>query len=607
MKSEDLKACQVSPDGCSALGNGFEVGGPVVENNIPQAVLQVLDRLHQAGHEAYIVGGAVRDMLLGLAPQDWDVATSARPEEVMRLFRRVIPSGLEFGTVTVLMRQGEERLPIEVTTYRAEGRYSAKRHPEDVKFGVSLEEDLSRRDFEINALAYDPLNDNWVDPYGALQQLGRGQIQIKAVGQAQERFHEDPLRMLRAISLWGRLASIWAQGGASEQVSGTGLPLRTGEAEASSKQAIDGGNNLALSDEETDECQIDNDSKGASLYDPEEIERRKQLAREASAHRSRRINDPQLPPPTFPPGAVSPVFRISRWGVVSRIGLGWPKGVRVFVDPLTYRAISECREELRRVSAERIRDELTKILLSLAPAHCLRMLISTGLGAIILPELEACRGVRQGKADRDLDVFSHILGVVEAARPDLILRLAALTHDLGKPACREIVDDEVHFYGHDRVGAAMAGRLLKRLRFSNEVIHGVTHLVSFHMFNVPETESGVRRLMNRVGEEWILPLWELRVADLVGSGVKKISYRVRWMREEVERIRAAREAITLKSLAVNGHDVMDALGLKPGPLVGQVLNWLLDQVLEDPTINNKEKLLALAKEFLAQRADPGSG
>lgn len=550
--------------------------------NIPQAVLQVLGRLHQAGHEAYIVGGAVRDMLLGLAPQDWDVATSARPQEVMGLFRRVIPTGVEFGTVTVMMREGGERLPIEVTTYRAEGRYDAKRYPEDVKFGVSLEEDLSRRDFEINALAYDPLHHQWVDPYGALQQLGRGQIQIKAVGKAEERFHEDPLRMLRAISLWGRLASIWGQAAGATSPSGD-------EAD----QGDDGPEGAGASFDDADEA--------------EEIERRKQLAREAAPHRSRRINDPQLPPPTFPPGVVSPVFHISRWGVVSRVGLKWPEGVRVFIDPLTYRAISDCREELGRISAERIRDELAKILLSLAPAHCLRMLMSTGLGAMVLPELEACRGVRQGKADRDLDVFSHILGAVEAARPDLTLRLAALTHDLGKPACREIIADEVHFYGHDRVGAAMAGRILQRLHFSNEIIHGVTHLVSFHMFNVPETESGVRRLMHRVGEEWIVPLWELRVADLVGSGVRKISYRVRWMRQEVERIRAAQEAITLKSLAVNGHDIMEALGLRPGPMVGQVLNWLLDQVLEDPSINQRDKLLTLAQEFLAQKADPAYG
>lgn len=443
--------------------------------DIPKQVLEIVSRLQQTGHEAYVVGGAVRDLLLNLEPKDWDVTTSARPEEVMRLFPRVIPTGIEFGTVTVL----SDGLPVEVTTFRAEGRYNLKRRPEEVRFGVTLHEDLSRRDFEVNAIAYDPYADRLIDLYEASPMLHQGILFIRAVGRAEDRFDEDPLRMLRAVSLAARA----------------------------------------------------------------------------------------------------------------------PREVRVRWDRGTFKAILKMREKLYNVSYERINQEFTKILISDRCGVCLELMDRLKLLEIVVPELVATKGVEQRKAAHKYDVFTHTLATVAAITPRLDLRLAALLHDIGKPATMKPgPDGETHFFGHERVGAKMAASILQRLRYPKEVISKVTHLIYHHMFSYPETDAGIRRFIARVGQEHVWDLLELRRADTLGSG-KRLSWRYHRFKKRLEEIMYQAPPFTVRDLAVDGYDVMRELDIKPGPRVGQVLRFLLNRVLDNPELNKRDVLLEMIRNF----------
>jgi len=434
----------------------------------PRELFDFARPLIEAGKACFLVGGAVRDYLLGREVSDFDAASDALPEEVAKLYRRVIPTGIKHGTVTVLFKG----LEIEVTTFRTESDYGDGRHPDKVHFASTIEEDLSRRDFTINAMAFDLADRSLRDPHGGRDDLARGIV--KAVGDPLERFGEDGLRPLRAI----RFAT-----------------------------------------------QLGFEIEGATL------------------------------------AAIAP-------------SLG----------------------RFRLVSRERVREELQKILLAERPSTGLRLLEGTGLLAEISPELTACRGVEQ-KGMHIYDVLDHLYASVDAAPPDLLLRLAALLHDIGKPAAKEErPGGEITFYRHEEYSARDAENLLKRLRFPNAVVEDVVLLIQCHMFSYDEawSDAAVRRFIARVGPDNLDDLFALRLADGAGIVGRPIDPRsLEPLRGRIEAVLAAGQAFGLADLAVKGRDLA-SIGIAPGPAMGAVLKELLETVIDDPAMNERERLLAIA-------------
>ena len=448
---------------------------------VPPDVERVVAKLLASGYEAYVVGGSVRDAIRGVDPHDWDVTTSATPEEIQKVFRRSLYLN-HFGTVVV--RSGDHE--IEVTTYRIEAGYADHRHPSEVAFTDSLHEDLERRDFTMNAMAWRPAvgGDSGgeapriVDPFGGQRDL-ESRI-VRAVGDPRERFQEDALRMLRAV----RFATL----------------------------------------------------------------------------------------------------------------LGFT------IEPATAEAIRASAHLAAALSGERIQMELTKMLGAPKPSVALRMLSDLGLLEVICPELELCKTTPQDKAVAQ-DVFEHSLATVDATpADDIVLRLAGLFHDIGKPATFA----DGHFHQHEFVGEAKAREILRRWRFDKDTIAQVTHLIRHHMFwyQTEWTGSAVRRFVRKVGLENIPALFRLRRADNIGSGARSPRmYALEALWERVQEEIAAAAAFSLRDLAVNGNDVMQELRIASGPEVGRMLAELFERVLDDPALNTREQLLALAREI--ERKGPG--
>ena len=438
---------------------------------IPDDVLSVCRRLRQAGFEAYLVGGSVRDLLVGRSVGDFDVATNARPEEILGVFgaRFSIPTGLQHGTVTVLV--GEPPRQVEVTTFRGEGAYLDGRHPSVVTFGATLAEDLSRRDFTMNAIAYEPEAGAIIDLHQGQQDIARRLV--RTVGDPIQRFSEDGLRPMRAV-----------------------------------RQATQ---------------------------------------------------------------------------------LGFE------VDASTLAAIPATLDVFRKVSAERVRDELLKLLLAPRPSRGIELMRQTGLLAEVLPELSATFGCKQNRFHKH-DVYQHSLATLDAVPAEPILRLAALLHDVGKPRTQIEQPDapgEFGFFKHEYVGAEMAEAIAGRLRLSRAETELLVALVAHHMFfYTPDwTDGTVRRFVNRVQVERIAPLFALREADITSRGRgEDPECETRELRTRIARVAAEDAVLRVKDLAVNGADVMRVLGVGPGPQVGSVLNRLLERVLDDPTLNQKETL-----------------
>lgn len=441
---------------------------------VPPDVEKVVDRLLDAGHDAYVVGGSVRDALRGVDPHDWDVTTDATPEQIQKVFKRSLYNN-RFGTVVV--RSGEHE--VEVTTYRTEAEYSDHRRPDAVAFTASLEEDLARRDFTMNAMAWRPARDGrhgeLVDPFGGRRDLDARLL--RAVGDADARFKEDALRMLRAV----RFATL--------------LDLR--------------------------------------------------------------------------------------------------------IEPETADAIRRNAALTAALSGERIQQELTKMLAAERPSAALRLLSELGVLAVICPELEECKGTPQEKLAAE-NVFEHSLATLDATPPgDLALRLAGLFHDIGKP---ETFADG-HFHQHEFVGEAKARAILRRWKFDKETVSEVSHLIRHHMFWYQTEWSGsaVRRFIRKVGLENIPALFALRRADNIGSGARSprmYALESLWRRVQ-EEIDSA-NAFSLRDLKIDGNDLIAVLGMKPGPEIGRVLNALFERVLDDPALNDREKLLELAREEIAR-------
>jgi tRNA nucleotidyltransferase (CCA-adding enzyme) len=445
---------------------------------IPDDVLAVCRRLREAGHQAHLVGGGVRDLLLGRPPADFDVATSAHPDDVLALFgsHYAIPTGLQHGTVTVLA--GEKR-PVEVTTFRGEGEYLDGRRPSSVRFGATLHEDLARRDFTMNAIAYDPLDGAGLltDPFGGEADLAARLV--RAVGDPVERFREDGLRPMRAV-----------------------------------RQATQ---------------------------------------------------------------------------------LGFT------VDPPTVQAIPAALDSFRKVSSERVRDELFKLMAAPGPARGIELMRGSGLLAEVMPELLEGVDCRQNRFHR-FDVYRHTLATLDSARPEPVLRLGALLHDVGKPRARqprEGAPGEYSFFKHEYVGAEMAEGICRRLKLSTAQREDVTALVANHMFFYsPDWSDGtVRRFVRRVGRERLPTLLALREADIAGRGFgEDPAHETRELRTRIDALAAADAALQVKDLAVGGQDVMRVLGVPPGRVVGEVLEKLLERVLDEPGLNNREDLERLIGE-----------
>ena len=440
-------------------------------NRSPPSMREVIRRLHEDGHEAAFVGGCVRDLLRGIPVADWDVGTSARPEAVLRLFPRAIPTGLKHGTVTIPTPDG----PCEVTTYRVESGYSDARRPDEVEFVRDVTRDLARRDFTVNAMAWDPDTGVLVDPFGGRADLERRRI--RAVGNALDRFREDGLRPMRAARF------------------------------------------------------------AATLEFDLEAE--------------------------------------------------------------TEAALGPSRDRLALVAPERIRDELMKMLLARTPSRGLEVLRRTGLLDTVLPELQGCVAVPQNR-HHAYDVYFHTLHALDAAPAEKpIVRLAALFHDVGKPLTRAERAGDATFYNHEFESVRLAEEAMTRLRFSRETLTRVSHLVRHHMFDYrPEwTAAAVRRFVRNVGPDHIADLFDLRIADNIGNGLKTgFPHYLEELRTRVEEILAAREALSLRDLEIDGGDVMRELGLAPGPRVGRILDRLLEEVIEDPGRNRREWLLRRVRE-----------
>jgi tRNA nucleotidyltransferase (CCA-adding enzyme) len=448
---------------------------------VPAEVKEVVTALRDAGKQAYLVGGCVRDLLAGLDAVDYDVATDAVPEEVRRIFRRTAPTGIKHGTITVLGDEGD----YEVTTFRRDGKYGDARHPDDVTYAENIEEDLSRRDFTINALAYDPLEDELVDLFGGVEDFERGIV--RAVGDAAERFREDGLRPLRAVRL------------------------------------------------------------------------------------------------------------------AARFGFE--------VDADTLNAIPGVLDRVRMVAAERVRDEFMKMLATAAkPSYGVELMREADLLEVYLPELLEGYAVTQNEFHA-YDVYTHSLYTCDAAPAEKpLVRLAALLHDIGKPRTRVVRDGRVTFYNHQAVSRRMARDILNRLRFSKKQRDHVLHLIYYHMFGYTPawTDAAVRRLIRKVGRENIADLFDLRIADWFGNGTNYgFPGYLRALERRVNEAIAREEAFTEKDLAIDGRDVMSALGITPGPKVGEALGYLLERVLEDQTLNKPERLLELLRERFGAPGDPG--
>lgn len=450
--------------------------------DIPKEVSHVTETLKNKGFKAFLVGGCVRDLLLGRTPKDWDVTTDAIPEEIISAFEHTFYEN-SYGTVGVVNEETpNDRLKVvEVTPFRLESGYSDKRRPDTVSFSRNLEDDLKRRDFTINAIALEIIPDkkhpgsftgNIIDLFGGQKDLKDGLI--RTVGDAHARLSEDALRIMRAVRLSAEL-----------------------------------------------DFAIEKD---------------------------------------------------------------------------TLAALKTHAQLLSHIAKERIRDEFVRMIMSDTPMNSLILSKELGVLPFIAPELVEGIGVEQTQAHA-YDVWEHLLRTVQhAADKDygLEIRLAALFHDIGKPATRRLSREtgQFTFYGHEVVGARMTEKILKNLNFPTKTIENVVKLVRWHMF-FSDTEqitlSAVRRMVANVGKDYIWDLMNVRICDRIGTGrPKENPYRLRKYKSMIEE--ALRDPISVGMLKIDGKEIMKVTNMGPNPKIGLILNALLEEVLENPKLNTKEYL-----------------
>lgn len=452
---------------------------------LPEKVRKLILIIEKAGYEAYAVGGCVRDAVLGRVPQDWDITTSATPEQIKALFPHTVDTGIAHGTVTVLLgREG-----FEVTTYRIDGAYEDCRHPKEVTFTRSLEEDLKRRDFTVNAMAYNDKT-GLVDLFGGREDLSNGII--RAVGDPDERFREDALRIFRAIRF------------------------------------------------------------------------------------------------------------------AAQLGFA--------IDPETERAMSSFAGNLQAVSAERIREELTKLLGSEHPEELIRA-SELGLTGYWLPEWDEMLKTGQENIHHIYDVGRHTVESIRAMHlgetyrnadrhTRTVLDYTMLLHDCAKPGCKTYYEDgSAHFKGHEHASAKLGHTVLRRLKFDNETIDTAEKLIDNHDCRLKlknqKIDHLLRRIMNRIGTDNMPLLFAVQRADAYAQAPAYLAgslTAIERMEEACRRIVSEEQCVSLKTLAVKGADLM-ALGFAPGPKLGEILTGLLEDVLEFPEHNTKEYLLEAARKM----------
>ncbi len=437
---------------------------------LPKKVKTALNLLHAAGYKAYIVGGAVRDTLMSRTPSDYDVCTSAKPDEIKSVFSsyKTVDKGEKYGTVGVLF----DKQPIEITTFRSDDDYADLRHPSSVRFTDELREDLRRRDFTVNAIAYNE-QEGLIDPF-----LGKRDIRkkiIRAVGSAEERFTEDALRIMRAVRFAATL----------------GFSMEESTREAAMKLA----------------------------------------------------------------------------------------------------------PNLERVSAERIRDELSKFIVADNAGDYL--LKYREIFFAIIPELKACDGFEQHNPNHCCDVLGHIASTVNHIDPKLILRVAALLHDVGKPECFSFDGERGHFFGHMEKSEEMARKILERLRYPTKFTDTACLIIVNHDKPHSPTAQDARRWLHRVGAENLYLIIRHKNADCLAhdKSYRNRLAKLRGFKREVDAALKRGDCYTLGKLAVNGNEVNRALKISGGEMTGRILEYLLDEVIEGRVKNEKSELLRLAEEY----------
>ena len=449
---------------------------------MPPGAAYIIEELNKRGYEAFIVGGCVRDSLLGRVPNDWDITTSATPYQVKEIFKKTVDTGLQHGTVTVLVDKEHARgqeYSYEVTTYRVDGVYENHRRPSEVTFSKSLEEDLKRRDFTINAMAYND-KDGVVDIFGGQEDLKRKII--RCVGEPSERFDEDALRILRAVRFAAQLG-----------------------------------------------CAIDDET-----------------------------------------------------------GTAMKKQARFLKD----------------ISAERIREELTKLIMSDNPS----MLITAyefGLTKEFLPELDAMMETMQNNPNHKYTVGIHTIKVMENVPKDVVIRYTALLHDIAKPVCKTTDENGTdHFYEHQKKGADMARSILRRLKFDNDTVDRVTRLVLYHDYGIG-TDLGIkafRRFLAKLGVENFEDYITIREADIKAQSEymqenKKAN--IERFKEMYEVVISENQCLKIADLAIDGKGLIE-LGMKPGRTMGEMLHYLLECVMDEPSLNDRDILTNLVKKKIRE-------
>jgi len=439
---------------------------------IPEKINEVLTKIRDAGFRALPVGGCVRDLLRGKTPHDWDITSSATPDELLRIFngRRIAPlsnGGIKHGTVTVII----DHQPIEITTFRCDGEYSDGRRPDSVGFSRELSDDLCRRDFTINALCIDEQG-GIVDMFGGRDDLEKGII--RAIGDPDKRFYEDSLRILRAL----RFAAAF------------GFEIEPATAE--------------------------------------------------SMHKN-----------------------------IDRIDL---------------------------IAAERISDELIKLIC--APDFLRIALQYKDILCKVLPELAPMVGLYQRQDYHCFDVYDHTMHTVAQIRPDPLLRLTMLLHDVGKPVC----SNNGHFFRHEQVGAGMAEEILKRLNCGKAKRERIVKLIDRHSIPIPTDRLKIKKLLAKYGDETVLQLLEVKRADNMAKRENVVAERIPLIDKtiaQVKEIMNEKPPLTLRQLAVSGNDLMQ-LGLAPGPEMGSILNEMLESVVAEQLKNDKQTLLDFAKAKISE-------
>ncbi len=443
-----------------------------VNITLPPGVQQILLDFTNAGFEIYIVGGVVRDLILGRSLYDWDFTTNATPEQVQKLYPDSFYDN-NYGTVSI--KNGTDH-PYQITTFRQDFGYSDNRRPDTVSWGKSLEEDLSRRDFTINAMAVSA-DMKLIDPFSGKQDLDWRRI--KAVGDPLIRFSEDALRMMRAIRIAAQLE-----------------------------------------------------------FDIEEQ---------------------------------------------------------------TLIAINSTKHLLNNISAERVHDELMKIMASPNPADAYILMRKSGLAEIILPEMEKTFGVEQKSPGRHhiFDVGTHsVESLRHVPSGDPVVRLATLIHDVGKVKTQRIYPDgRITFYNHEMESARIAENIANRLRFSNDEKDKFVRLVRWHQFSVDDgqTDSAIRRFIKNTGVENIPDMIALRIGDRLGGGARETSWRLEKFKDRL--IEVQKQPFAIPDLKINGRDVMEIKQVSPGPEVGKYLQILFDEVVENKLPNEREDLIKRLQEL----------